>query len=206
MKQLAMMGGTFNPPHLGHIHAAESAAKMLGLDKVLFMPSKIPPHKLLPEGTPSPEIRLEMTGIAISDNDLFEVSDLELKREGRSYTAVTAKELSELYPDTKLWLIIGTDMLETFASWYHPEEILKYMSLAVVGRADGDEQKIVEAAEKLRCDLRAEVAIIETDALEISSTELRNMLISGQMKEAKRYLTDSVAEYILEKGLYAQNG
>ncbi len=199
-----MMGGTFNPPHIGHIHAAEAAASALKLDKVLFIPSKIPPHKILPQGTPSPDVRLEMTKLAISDNKLFEVSDIELKRQEPSYTAVTARKLSELYPEYKLWLIIGTDMLTTFASWYRPEEILRYMSLAVVGRTDGDSVLLNEAADALRKKLNAHVELIETKALEISSTELRNMLIHGDIKTAEHYLPKSVFEYIIGKGLYGK--
>lgn len=206
MKQIAMMGGTFNPPHIGHIHAARTAADSLMLDKVLFIPSKIPPHKLLPEGTPDPLMRLEMTACAVEGYDKFDVSDIELKREGASYTAITAKALSELYPDTKLWLIIGTDMLMTFSSWYKPEEILKYMSLAVVGRTEGGMDALQEAADKLRMNLGAEVEIINAKAIEISSTELRNMLVDGDMDSAQKYLPEKVTEYIIKKGLYRKNG
>ena len=206
MKQIAMMGGTFNPPHTGHIHAAKACAERLGLDKVLFIPSKIPPHKLLPEGTPEPEIRLEMTKLAVKAYDSFEACDIELKREGASYTATTAKALSELYPDAKLWLIIGTDMLMTFASWYKPEEILKYMSLAVVGRADGDDEKLRMAADDLRKSLSAEIEIIDVEAMEISSTEVRDMLTSGDIDGAGKYLPENVIHYIAEKGLYRKNG
>ncbi|NLD87035.1 MAG: nicotinate (nicotinamide) nucleotide adenylyltransferase [Clostridiales bacterium] len=202
MKQLAMMGGSFNPPHLGHIHAAKAAAESLNLDKVLFIPSKIPPHKGLPKGTPEPEVRFELTKLAVAEEERFEVSDIELMREGYSYTAVTARILYDLYPGYKLWLILGTDMLETFAMWYKPHEIVKYMSLAVVGRKNNDDEILMSCAENLRKTLGAEVEIIDTEAFEVSSTQIRELLCKGKTDEAGRFLPAKVKEYILRERLY----
>ena len=114
--KIGIYGGTFNPPHLGHMEAARTAIQVLGLDKLLLIPAGVPPHKAMPEGSPDQDQRLEMTRLAAEQTGLdnkVEVLDIELRREGRSYTAETLAQLKEQYPEDELWLLMGTDMFLT---------------------------------------------------------------------------------------------
>ena len=117
MERIGIYGGTFNPPHIGHLHAAEQTVEILNLDKLLLIPDRIAPHKEIPSGSPTPEQRLEMVRIAASGNPKLEVSDMELRREGPSYSYITVEQLREIYPDAKLYLLMGTDMFLSFLSW-----------------------------------------------------------------------------------------
>ena len=123
--RIAVFGGTFNPPHLGHMAAAEACIEALSLDRLILMPTRVPPHKDLPAGSATPEQRLEMCRIAAVQIPRCEVSDLELRREGLSYTADTVEELAAHYPGDTLWLVMGTDMLLSFDRWREPERILR---------------------------------------------------------------------------------
>ena len=126
--KIGIYGGTFNPPHLGHLAAARAAIDALGLDKLLIVPDAVPPHKALPEGTPAAEHRLAMAeklADALLLPKVAQASDLELTREGKSYTADTVAAVRAQEPDAELWLLMGTDMFLTLHRWYHPEEILK---------------------------------------------------------------------------------
>ena len=138
MERIGIYGGTFNPPHVGHIRAAEQALHALKLDRLLLIPDRIAPHKTLPEGSPTPEQRLQMLRLSVEDQHL-EVSDLELRRSGVSYTWLTVEELRSAYPDARLYLLMGTDMFLSFLSWREPERILKNTTLAVLCRGDWDE-------------------------------------------------------------------
>ena len=139
--KIGIYGGSFNPPHLGHLTAAVSAAAYLKLDKLLFIPAGIPPHKKLAENTPAEEHRLAMTRLmgeqaALETECKVEVLDMEMRRTGKSYTADTVRELHEQYPDDELWLLMGTDMFLTFQDWYKPEEIVKYTGICAFGRTE----------------------------------------------------------------------
>ena len=139
--KIGIFGGTFNPPHLGHLAAAEAAIGALGLDKLYIVPASIPPHKELPEGTPAPEHRLSMAAKladALLLPEKLEVSSLELDREGKSYTADTLAALHAEYPGAELWLLMGTDMFLTLHLWHDPEAILKLAGVCAFGRAEQD--------------------------------------------------------------------
>ena len=192
-----MFGGTFNPPHIGHVHAAQAAAAALGLS-VLWIPDNIPPHKELPAGSASPEDRLAMTRLAAEEVPGSLVSDMELKRGARSYTADTLEELQELYPADELWLIVGTDMLCTLHKWYQPEKIFRLAHIAAIARDEGDLVRIRESAEMLRKQYRAEISVVEADPVPISSSEIRAGLYHG----TEKWLPERVFAYIKEKGLY----
>ena len=131
MERIGIYGGTFNPPHIGHIEAAKQAVSALGLTKLLLIPDRIAPHKVIPEGTAAPNQRLEMLQLAVADCPQIQVSDIELQREGPSYTYVTLEQLRAQYPDAKLYLLMGTDMFLSFHTWKNPDQILKYVDLAV---------------------------------------------------------------------------
>ena len=120
MSRIGIYGGTFNPPHRGHMQAARQAVELLNLDKLLLIPDRCPPHKTMPEGTPSAWERLELVRLAAQAIGKAEASDLELLREGRSYTADTMTLLRQAYPEDELFFLMGTDMLLAFPRWREP--------------------------------------------------------------------------------------
>ena len=137
--KIGIYGGSFNPPHLGHMAAAESAAKYLGLDELLLIPAGIPPHKMLSADAAGADDRLAMTRlmgeqIALDTGVKVTVSDMEIARGGKSYTADTLRILHEEHPDDELWLLMGTDMFLTFQYWYKPDEIVRYAGLGYIYR------------------------------------------------------------------------
>lgn len=208
--KIGIYGGSFNPPHLGHMTAAIDAAVSLKLDKLLLIPAGIPPHKTLAEGTPLPEHRLAMTRlmgeqIALETKIEVEVSDMEMLREGRSYTADTVQELHEKYPNDELWLFMGTDMFLTFQAWHTPGEIVKYAGICAFGRTEKDTEELFAVqrgylAQKYP-DIRMTTMVLP-NVVEISSTELRSAIPAGQ---GGRYLAPAVLGYILREHLYGTN-
>ena len=144
MERIGIYGGTFNPPHIGHMQAAKQAIKALGLTKLLLIPDRIAPHKEIPTGSPTPQQRLEMLRIGAADCAEIEVSDIELRREAVSYSYVTVEQLKGLYPDAELILLMGTDMFLSFQTWKNPEIILKNAGLGVFYRGEKGERAAIE--------------------------------------------------------------
>ena len=143
--KIGIYGGTFNPPHLGHQAAAETAVKVLGLDKLILIPAAVPPHKALPEHTPDNRHRLEMTmkmADAMNLPGVVEVSAMEMEREGKSYTSDTLRIIKEQYPDDELWLLMGTDMFLTLQLWHEPEEVLRLAKICAFGRTEQDGESV----------------------------------------------------------------
>ena len=143
--KIGVYGGTFNPPHLGHVTAARAVFDLLRLDKLLLIPAGVPPHKVMPAGSPTQDQRLEMTRLAAEQTGLdnkVEVLDIELRREGRSYTAETLAQLKEQYPEDELWLLMGTDMFLTLQAWKSPEKILELAGIAAFGRTEEDTEEL----------------------------------------------------------------
>ena len=199
MARIGIYGGTFNPPHIGHIRAAAHAVRALKLDKLLLIPDRIAPHKILPEGSATPGQRLEMLQLAADGAAGMEVSDLELRREGVSYTYLTIEELAAQYPGDELVLLMGTDMFLSFHTWRHPEKILAKASLGVFYRGERDELKrIAQRKQEMEAN-GATVYLLENPVVDISSTQLRRLLIFGC---ADVFLPEGVGSYIREKGLY----
>ena len=202
--KIGIYGGTFNPPHLGHMEAARAAIAALELDKLILIPAAIPPHKQLPEETPEGAHRLAMTRLMADTLRLpkvVEVSAMELEREGKSYTADTLKTIREQYPDAELWLMMGTDMFLTLQHWYKPEEICKLAGICAFGRTEQDgEALFAPQREFLHEKYGAKITTITLPGLvEISSTQVRDMLDRG---EGEKYLAPAVYGYILMNGLY----
>lgn len=195
--RIGIMGGTYNPPHIGHLHAAEEAREYLQLEKLLLVPASIPPHKNLPPKTPNVLHRLAMTEIA-AQNIGAEVCDIEIHRIGPSYTADTIDQLRVLYPNDELYLIIGTDMFLTIQEWYQPVRIFKEAQLAVIARETGDEVRILNHIAILSKE-GARVHIIPAEPLPISSTQLRENLHAEDMI---KFMPQGVYKYINEHGLY----
>ena len=196
MERIGIYGGTFNPPHIGHIRAAAYAVKELHLDRLLVIPSRISPHKQLPKDSPTPQQRLEMLKIATAGLENMEVSDLELNREGTSYTYQTVQQVRQMYPDAKIYLLMGTDMFLSFHSWRNPELITKDAALAVFYRGDKNE---VDAINSRVAEVEWEVELIENPIIDISSTQLRRMLVFGC---ADSFLPQGVGDYIRSHGFY----
>lgn len=200
MEKIGVFGGTFNPPHAGHLLAAEEVKKALGLDRILFVPDAWPPHKAMPEGSPAPEQRLEMVRAAVKGLDIAEVSDMELRRGGKSYTADTLRLLKAQYPEDRLYLITGTDMFLSLHNWYAPEEICRHAVIVGMSRAEDDRQEELALQKKnLEQRFGAQVEIVENRFVEISSTKVRRLLILGG---AEKYVPESVLELIRTQGLY----
>ena len=195
-------GGSFNPIHRGHLTAAMSAARQLGLDRLFLIPASVPPHKKLSADSATPQQRLEMAVLATAEMDCkVEVLDIELKRTGKSYTSDTLRELREQYPEDEFWLLMGTDMFLSFHTWHEPEVILSLASIGAFSRTVEVEDEEFAAQERfLEQTYGARVATLENpDVIEISSTEVRAALPKGDGEE---YLTAAVYGYILRHGLY----
>ena len=197
MRRIGILGGTFNPPHNGHIHAARQAQRALGLDGIVLIPDNIPPHKIMPEGSADTQQRLEMTRLAAREIPGAEVSEMELRRGGRSYTVDTLTELIREHPDTAYHFIMGTDMMLSLDKWYRPEEICRLCALAVVARDETDRAAIAEAAERYRTIWRARIDVIDCPALPMSSTELRS-----SKESLAAMVPPAVLEYIRANRLY----
>ena len=199
MERIGIYGGTFNPPHVGHIAAARQAMKLLRLDKLLLIPDRIAPHKSMPEGSPSPEQRLQMLKIAAADIPLAEVLDLELRREGPSYTYLTVEALKKQYPQAQLVLIMGTDMFLSFQSWRNWQWLMQNVTLAVLYRGQKGERAAIREKRAEFCTLGAQVELVENQVTTISSTDLRRMLA---FQCAASFLPEGVLEYIQQQKLY----
>ena len=205
--KIGIYGGTFNPPHLGHLAAARAAVDALGLDKLLLVPAALPPHKELPPGTPAAEHRLAMTqrmADALLMPEVVSVSSLELERQGKSYTSDTLEELRRQYPGAELWLLMGTDMFLTLHLWHDPEDILRLAGVCAFGRTEQDgESLFAPQRDYLVKTFGARVTTITLPGLvDISSTRLRELLAAGGGRE---YLLPSVYGYILMHKLYGTN-
>jgi len=199
MARIGIYGGSFNPPHLGHILAAKEFQRMLKLDRLLLIPAAIPPHKELPQGSPDAETRAELVRLAFRDLPYAQVSDLELRREGASYTVDTLQALRADYPEDELFLCMGTDMLESFASWRQPEQIVSMAHIAVAYRANGDQEKLQAHVHAFRENFAADPVLVENDFIDISSTHVRRLLILGGAAE---FVAPQVLDKIRKEGLY----
>jgi len=174
--KIAVFGGSFNPPHPGHVKAARAALEDLRPDKFIIMPAADPPHKKLPECSPPPEERLLLTRLAFEDMPEAEVSDMEIRRDGESYTADTVSQLLSAYPGAGIYLIIGTDMLLYFEKWDRFRWLLENVTLAVLSREWGDTDEIGTHSAYLREKYGAKVRFIDSPPLPMSSSKLREML------------------------------
>ena len=200
--RIGILGGTFDPPHVGHLWLATLTADAMGLDRVLFMPAAQPPHKR--GRTISPIVdRLLMTRLAIGGNDLFELSTLEVGRAGPSFTVDSMEQLLNTYDDATVYLIMAGDSLAQIDSWHEPERLLSLVEWLVgprpgTPRPDPDQlrQRFGEAA--------ARIHLLEGPSLEVSASEIRERVAAGR---TIRYLVpQAVEELIAERGLYRPAG
>lgn len=196
---VGILGGTFDPIHYGHLVAGEEARCVLGLERVLFVPSARPPHKLEYPVTP-PEIRVQMVRLAIADNLSFELSTVEIDRPGLSYSVDTIRVLQEqLGASAKLYFILGEDALADLPTWHEPEKLLDLCELIAVNRP-GYHSFSLRLLERQLPGVERRVHQVRIPELAIWSTELRARVASGL---PIRYLVpDAVHDYIYEHGLY----
>ena len=199
---IGIYGGTFDPPHWGHITAARAAMEQLGLDKLVLIPDRVPPHKALPEGSASPEQRLEMAALATAElGRRAEVSDRELRRSGLSYTSDTLAELRREHPEDTLWLLMGSDMFLSLQTWHAPEEIIALARIAPFSR-EAEDESAAFAAQKARLEREygAQICIVQNpEVRELSSTEVRAALAAGRGSDL---LPPAVYGYVLREHLY----
>jgi len=199
MERIGIYGGTFNPPHIGHIRAAVDAVRTLGLTKLYVIPDRIAPHKEIPIGSPTPQQRLEMLRLSLADRPDVEVSDIELRREGKSYTYETVDQLRAMHPNAELVLLMGTDMFLTFHQWRNPVKILEQAALGVFYRGDWGEKTAIDSRKAEMETEGHKIHLICNDVVDISSTDLRRMLIFNC---AAPFLPEGVGTYIQENELY----
>lgn len=215
--KVGIFGGTFNPIHYGHLRAAEEAREWLRLNKILFIPSRKPPLKS--KDIAKPKHRFEMVEIAISDNPFFQLSDIEYRISGKSYTVKTINALKKQYPAMEFYFILGTDAFLDIENWWHPEELVSLTDFVILMRPGlnisslsessfliADPQKIEsfkkssERFLKLKVKNGKDAIILKITPFQISSTEIRNLIKSG--KSIKYLLPLNVQSYIISNKLY----
>lgn len=199
MQKIAIYGGTFNPIHNGHIHLAKQFADLLKIDRVVLIPTLVPPHKRAPD-LAAPQDRLAMCSLAVQDG-AFSVSDMELRREGPSYTADTLIELKKENPDSELYLLMGEDMFLTVQNWYKPEVLYSLSVLCAAPRSDDGTQKLQEHAQMLQ-QCGAKTAVRNIKYLPVSSTMVRKAVRNRQ--SISDFVPPKVEEYIREHHLYLE--
>ena len=197
--KLGIYGGTFAPIHNAHVRVAKAFYNALDLDKLLIIPAGIPPHKQIADDD-LPEKRLHMCQLAFDGCDGIEISDMELKREGKSYTVMTLRELSN--ENTDIYMLCGTDMILTFDQWFCFEEIFRLCTLVYVRRENNPEitEKIREKVDTFRSKYGARIIELASETLEMSSTEIREAVKRGE--DISAVVPSRVAEYIKKNRLY----
>jgi nicotinate-nucleotide adenylyltransferase len=189
--RLGVLGGTFDPPHVGHLLAASDALEALALDKLLFVPAKVPPYKSRTVQA-SPEQRLKMLELTIGDDPRFEASRLELERDGLSFTVDTLEALSKETPGVSLFMLIGEDLATQIASWRDAVRIADLATIVVLVRATPATQSALEST--------LPMTKLATRRIELSSTEIRERVRAG--RSIHGFVTDAVAAFIRAAGLY----
>ena len=197
--RIGIFGGTFNPPHIGHIQAAKASAEQLMLDRLIVIPAGIPPHKELPDGTPSSSDRLEMTRRAFVCVPGADVSDIEIVKRQPSYTIDTIKNIRRGYPGAELFLLVGTDMYLTLDSWKDSGNLLELATPAVFSRSDDDITVIAGYSQVLRERFGTGTEVIDAHVIDISSSKLREMLPE---RGGAGFLTDGCYSHIIKNRLY----
>lgn len=203
-KRIGILGGTFDPIHNAHLFIAEAAAKELRLSKVLLMPSKTPAYKLQKGGITDEKHRAKMTELACEGRKKLVFSDLELQREGNTYTADTLKILKEMMPDAELFFILGYDSFSWVERWYHAEEVFENCILVPFIRGDGDIEALKKKAASLKESFRARIRPVTMEPPEISSTMIREK--AARMESISGLVPEPVERYILDNGLYLKDG
>jgi nicotinate-nucleotide adenylyltransferase len=198
--KIGIYGGTFDPPHIGHINACKSFLEKIDMDVLYVIPTFLPPHKEIASDVSAVD-RLEMCKIAFSSlSKKVTVSDIELARQGRSYTADTIKHFKCLYENNEIFFLCGTDMLLTLDMWYNPKYIFDNATIVHVRRADDQDILISRKIEEYQNKFDAKIIDLQSNIIEISSTEIRNTV--RKCHETVELLSEQVYQYIINRGLY----
>jgi nicotinate-nucleotide adenylyltransferase len=206
LRSIGILGGTFNPPHLGHLALARSAREEFGLERVLLMPAHSAPHKRV-EGDPGPQERLKMCRLAVGDEAGLAVCGLEIERGGPSYTVDTLRAIHASHEEAELTFIVGADMARTLPRWREPDALLELASLAVAEREDAGREDVLRALAPLRRNVGGDVSerpgdveFLKMGMVEISSSMVRERVAAGE--PVGELVGPVVATYIAEHGLY----
>lgn len=199
MKKIGIMGGTFNPIHMGHLIIAEKAREQSGLDKVLFMPSGIPYMKDSRQVLPG-KVRAQMTELAIRSNPFFDISTMEVEREGRTYTYETLETLRAQNPDTKYYFILGADSLWKIEEWRYPERIFAACHILAAVREEKTTEDMKEQIHYLEKIYDADITLLQTCRMEISSSIIRTFCKEG--KSIRYLVPEAVCDFIIQNKLY----
>lgn len=197
MARIGIFGGAFNPVHNGHICLAENYLNALSLDKILFIPTSVPPHKTAEYLAPGKD-RINMLKSAVSGNDKFETTDIELMREGKSYSFDTITELKKIYPLDELFLIVGSDQFFSFQSWYRADDILSMVTVVTAARAKNEYKALLDF--KSQHDNMKNTIVSNFSVIEVSSSEIRNKIKAGA--DISALVPEAAADYIKENKLY----
>ncbi len=201
MRKVGIMGGTFDPIHIGHLILGENAYLQFGLDKVVFMPSGNPPHKKDRDGGTDLQ-RMDMVKLAIASNTHFEISDIEMNEDGYTYTYRTLERLVKEHPDTEYYFIIGADSLFYFDSWKNPQRIVDACTLVVATRNHTSDEKLDEKIEFVRKLFNAKIEKLDTENIDCSSSQIRSWIKEGHT--VKYYVPDTVINYIHTYHVYTE--
>ena len=196
---IGVLGGAFNPPHLGHIALAGAARDQIGLDRVLLVTTGRAPHKEI-EPEPGPEVRLELTERAVEDLEGIEASSLEVERDGPSYMYETLEALTAKTDGARLWLICGSDIASTLARWERPERVIELAGLAVAPRPGTGIEEVVSVVESLGADTADRLVVLDFSPREVSSTEVRRRCAAGESIDD--LVPPGVSAEIAARGLY----
>ena len=194
-----LFGGTFAPPHAGHVHAVETILRHADLDEILVMPTAVPPHKVKAKGD-TPELRLEMCRAAFGGLENVSVSDFEIRKGGISYTVQTLEYLAETEPELEITLICGTDMFLTLDKWFRAEDIFRLANILCIPRDDTDLGILEEKHVFYRETYRARAEILTVEPVDLSSTEVRSRIENGE--DLTGVLPQAVIEIIRRENLY----
>lgn len=200
MHKIGIMGGTFDPIHIGHIRLGVEAQRQFGLERVLFMPTGIPAYKAALKKVTAGVHRAAMTELAVRDYEGLELSEIELIREGNTYTADTLTQLCEEHPENEYYYIVGADSLDYMDRWYHPEVIFAKAVVLAAGRNTQTEESFLETRRFLEEKYQADIRILQVEETPISSSEIRAGLEAGA--DMSEWIDEDVLAYIQEQGLY----
>ena len=201
-KRIGIMGGTFDPIHIGHIRMGLVAKEALDLSEVWYMPSGTPAYKLHKQEVSEGEDRLDMLELAIGGIDGFSLSDIELKRAGNTYTSDTLTELKKTHPGVHFYFIVGGDSLDYMDEWHEAAVIFRLATIAAFPRADFSTEALREKAKELRKIFGARIRVLWMEPFNSSSTEIRRL--AGEGKDLTGLVPPAVADYIVKNGLYTE--
>lgn len=197
--KIGILGGTFDPIHIGHLIMADQVLDILNLDKLLFIPAGRPPHKD-GEKISSPVDRMKMVNLAIDSNDKFESSDIEIKQNKFSYTVDTIRKLKTIYPGDELYFIVGGDSLLSLDKWKNHKELIREVNIAVVNRVTSSETRIREKIEYFNENLDGNICLVTCPVIDISSTGIRRRI--SKSRTINYLVPKSVEKYIIHERLY----